>query len=116
MASRDPLVERITRTQAAAATRAARLQELLPRLAADLRVRGAVRVRAFGSLMTGAPPHADTDVDLCVWGLDAAAADDATLALEQLASARVDLVRWEAASERLRRRIESDGVDVTGPL
>src|ERR1700692_1797660 len=104
MFSRDPLVERIAHAQDAAASRAARLRGLLPRLAAELRARGASRIRAFGSLVTGATPHANTDVARCVWGLAAAAADDATLLLERITGARVDLVRWETASERMRRR------------
>jgi predicted nucleotidyltransferase len=73
---------------------------------------GATRVRLFGSLATGTPPHADTDIDLCVEGLDEGAAADALLELESIARARVDLVRWEAAGPRLRARVESDGIEV----
>jgi predicted nucleotidyltransferase len=110
----DPLVDRIAAEQERARKRAERLRALVPRMAALLRARGARRVRLFGSLATGAEPHAATDVDLCVEGLDEGATADATLALEAVADARVDVVCWESASERLRRRVERDGVEVLG--
>jgi len=108
----DPLVDRIARAQREARTRSERLRALVPEMAAVLRGRGARRVWLFGSLVTGAQPHAGTDVDLCVEGLDDPSIADATLALEELALARVDLVRWEAASARMRGRVERDGVEI----
>jgi predicted nucleotidyltransferase len=112
MVRRDPLVERIADAQRLARARAEGLRALVPALARELKPRGATRVRLFGSLATSAEPHGGTDVDLCVEGLDDAAIADATLCVETLASARVDVVRWESASERLRRRVDRDGVEV----
>lgn len=108
----DPLIDRIASMQREARARAERLRAMIPELAAALRARGARRVRLFGSLATGAEPHARTDVDLCVEGLDDSSLADATIDLEAIAKGRVDLVRWESASPRLRRRIESDGIEV----
>lgn len=110
----DPLVHRIAASQRAAEERARRLRSLLPDLASALKARGARRVRLFGSLATGADPHAGTDVDLCVEGLPDESLADAVLELEARAGARVDVVRWESASQRMRRRIERDGVEVGG--
>ncbi|HEV3189967.1 MAG TPA: nucleotidyltransferase domain-containing protein [Polyangiaceae bacterium] len=112
MAVRDPLVDRIASIQREARARSERLRALIPELAAALRSRAARRVRLFGSLATGAEPHAGTDIDLCVEGLDDRSLADAIVSLETIAEARVDLVRWESASERLRRRIEMDGLEV----
>jgi predicted nucleotidyltransferase len=112
MVARDPLIERIAEAQRAAQARAESLRTMLPALARELASRGATRVRLFGSLATGSQPHGGTDVDLCVEGIDAAAIADATIRVEALAGARVDVVRWESASERLRRRIDRDGVEV----
>lgn len=109
----DPLVERIAARQQRARARADRLRALVPRMGALLASRGARRVRLFGSLATGAEPHEATDVDLCVEGLDDASVVDATFALEAMAGVRVDLLRWEGASDRLRERIDRDGVEVS---
>ncbi len=106
------MVERIASAQRVARARAERLRATVPELALALRARGAWRVRLFGSLATGAEPHAGTDVDLCVEGLDDTALADILVALEEIAQAEVDLVRWESASERLRRRIDRDAVEV----
>lgn len=110
--SRDLMEERIARAQASAEERATALRRLVPTLARALYDRGAHRVILFGSLATGAPPHADTDVDLCVAGLDEPTWEQVAVDLEGAARARVDLVRWEDASPRLRRRIEADGVEI----
>jgi len=106
------LVERIARRQEDARLRADALRACVPTLARRLRVLGATRVRLFGSLATHAQPHAATDIDLCVDGLDDFAAGEAILELEPMAGARVDVVRWEGASDRLRARITRDGVEV----
>jgi predicted nucleotidyltransferase len=112
VSAHDPLVDRLAAAQREARERARRLRAVVPELAYLLRSRGARRVRLFGSLATGAEPHAGTDVDLCVEGLDDSAIADATSALEAMAGARVDLVRWESATERLRRRVDRDGVEL----
>jgi predicted nucleotidyltransferase len=93
MTARDPLVERIAHAQRMARDRAARLRALVPALARELTERGATRVRLFGSLATGAEPHAATDVDLCVEGMDETAFVEAALCVERIAAARVDVVR-----------------------
>lgn len=112
-ASPDPLVARIASEQGRARARARRLREEdVPRLARELRARGARRVRLFGSLAAGAEPHATTDIDLAVDGMDESTAADALLALEAMVDARIDLVRWETAGDRVRRAIERDGVEV----
>ena len=106
------LVERIARRQDDARARADALRARVPLLASRLRALGATRVRLFGSLATRAEPHAATDIDLCVEGLDESAAGDALLDLELLAGTRVDIVRWEAATERLRERVARDGIEL----
>ena len=109
----DPLVSRIAADQVRARARARRLREEdVPRLAGELRARGARRVRLFGSLATQAEPHAATDIDLAVDGMEEGAAAEALLALELTVDARIDLVLWETAGERVRRAIERDGVEV----
>lgn len=110
------LVARIAERQLEARARADVLRARVPELARRLRAVGASRVRLFGSLATGARPHADTDVDLCVEGLSDREAAAAAIDLESIAGARVDVVRWESASERLRARIAADGIDVTENL
>jgi predicted nucleotidyltransferase len=112
MSCADPLVERIAREQRAARARADRLRSLLPVAAAKLRARGASRVLLFGSLATGAEPHAASDVDLAVAGLDADAIAESTMELEALTGARVDIVALERAPDRLLTRIARDGKDV----
>lgn len=108
----DPLVERIAVQQAADRARAARLRALVPELARRLRERGATRVVLFGSLATGTEPHEGTDVDLCVRGLDDDARAEATLELEALTDADVDIVAEERASPRLLARIGREGIEV----
>ena len=107
----DPLIASIARAQLSARDRAEALRRRLPELARLLLEQGATRVVLFGSLATGAPPHAGTDLDLCVWGLDESGLG--AVALE--AEARgipADFVRGERLSERLAKRIGNDGVEV----
>jgi predicted nucleotidyltransferase len=105
-------VERIARRQREAQARAQRLRGLLPAAATRLRARGASRVVLFGSLATGAEPHAESDIDLAVAGLDDDAIAESTLELEALTGARIDLVALERAPSRLRSRIARDGKEV----
>ena len=106
-------MERIARQQEAARTRAANLRSAVPEIARRLERRGATRVRLFGSLATGGQPHEATDVDLCVEGLDDDAIAEALLEVEPLLGARVDIVRWETAGPRLKRRIDSDAMELS---
>ena len=108
----DPLVDRIARRQAADRARAQRLRALIPVVASVLRARGATRVVLFGSLATGAEPHAASDVDLAIVGLSDDAIADATLEIEAITGAKVDLVGLETASPSLVRRIAEDGIEV----
>ena len=109
----DLLVARIARAQASALERAETLRAIVPELARRLQEAGARRVVLFGSLAKGGTPHAESDIDLCVEGIDDRALADVVLDLVELAGADVDLVRWEDASVRLRRRIEEYGIEVT---
>jgi predicted nucleotidyltransferase len=106
----DPLAERIAERQRAASERAERLRARIPELARTLRKLGAKRVRVFGSLVSGAAPHPDTDIDLCVEGLGQAQVERAALELAP-PGVRLDVVRWEAAPPELRAIIERYGVD-----
>lgn len=72
---------------------------------------GATRVILFGSVARGAV-HADSDIDLAVWGVLPTAQWDAGLAAEDAAGARVDLVRMESAPEAMRERVRADGVEL----
>jgi len=108
----DLLVARIARECEAARVHAERLRHVVPTLAAMLYAAGARRVVLFGSLAAGGSPHAESDIDLCVEGLDERALADVVLPLLECAGAEVDLVRWETASPRLQRRIASWGEEV----
>ncbi len=108
----DLLVARIAQEHDAAQRRAERLRGVIPTLAAMLYEAGARRVVLFGSLAKGGVPHAESDIDLCVEGLDERALAAVVLELLERAGAEVDLVRWEAASPRLRRRISEWGEEV----
>lgn len=99
---------------AQADARARALREAVPRLARELRRRGARRITLFGSLATGAQPHAETDIDLCVEGLGQAEAERAELDLTS-AQTPLHLVRWETAPPELRAIIERYGVAIEGP-
>ncbi len=113
---RDLLAERYAQRARSAAARAERLRAAVPALASCLVARGARRVVLFGSLASGAEPHAGTDVDLCVEGLGWRALASIALDLETMAGGPVDLVCWEDASLDLRRVIETTGLDVTPAL
>ena len=106
----DPLASRIADEQRAYEARAERLRHVAQEIAGRLHARGAQRVALFGSLVTGASPHAQTDIDLCVEGLSVDAIGDIYLECEYLEDVEVDLVRWETASPALRLRITRDGV------
>lgn len=89
--------------------RAERLRREVPELARRLRARGATRVVLFGSLASGAAPHEETDIDLCVQGLTQAEVEQA--ALEFVAAVGpVDLVRWETAPPELRSVVTTYGL------
>jgi predicted nucleotidyltransferase len=94
----DLLAERIATRDRAARDRADALRVRLPSCARRLRARGATRVVLFGSLVTEAPLHASTDVDLAVWGLSERDV--------------VDLVRAESAGASLLARIARDGKEL----
>ena len=80
-----------------------------------LRRRGATRVVLFGSLATGAEPHASTDIDVMVEGLKLADCAEALLELEAMLEVPIDLVHADSASERLGRIDVTDaqGSDIT---
>lgn len=109
----DPLAARIAARAAAAEARANRLREAVPALARELVERGATRVVLFGSLASGAAPHMETDIDLCVEGLTLADAERAELELTG-PDTPIHVVRWEAASPELRSIIETYGIVLTG--
>jgi predicted nucleotidyltransferase len=111
--ARDLLTERYAERKRAATARASALRDRVPALVSRLVAQGATRVVLFGSLASGAEPHAGTDVDLCVEGLSERDAARTSLELELVAGARVDVVCWEFASAELRQMIEAYGRDVT---
>jgi predicted nucleotidyltransferase len=80
--------------------------------AALLRERfGAERIAAFGSLVHPELFHAQSDVDLAVWGLDQQQYYRAVAQLLALdPTVEIDLVMVEDASAPLRGRIEAEGV------
>jgi predicted nucleotidyltransferase len=108
----DLLAERIATRDRAARDRAEALRVRLPSCVRRLRARGATRVVLFGSLATGAPLHAATDVDLAVWGLSERDVLDLALDLEDDLGASVDLVRVESAGPSLLARIARDGKEL----
>lgn len=105
----DLLAERFARRDEAARVRAAALRAMLPALATRLYARGARRVIAFGSLVTGRKPHLETDIDLAVEGLTESELGEVALELMETTPAPIDLVRIEGASETLRARILREG-------
>jgi predicted nucleotidyltransferase len=108
----DPLIQRIAAQQDLARARARALTAEAARIAERLRARGATRVVLFGSLATGAMPHAETDVDLCVFGLDEVAFGEMVIEIMETAAGPVDLVRGETASPRLMRALARDGREI----
>lgn len=109
----DLLEERFARAQRDARARAERLRARVLALARLLRSHGARRVILFGSLAPNKEPHAGTDA-LGIEGLEEATLASVVFEVEEVAGGSVDLVRLEAASPRLRARIEEDGVEVEG--
>lgn len=72
---------------------------------------GAERVVVFGSLAQSELFHDRSDIDLAVWGISEEVYLRALGCLLDLhGDFSVDLVRVEEASDRLRQRIEHDGV------
>jgi predicted nucleotidyltransferase len=114
--TRDLLAERYAERRRAAAERAEALRRRIPALASSLVEWGARRVVLFGSLSSGAEPHAGTDVDLCVEGVSERDAARFALDLAGSAGCRVGIVCWESASPELRHMIETYGRDVTSPM
>lgn len=103
---RAHLARRFAAAEHDALARAERLRAELPRLARMLYERGAQRVVLFGSLAPGGRPHAASDLDLCVEGLDRDAHRAcADACLDAVPDAQVDLVRWEDAPPGLRAEI-----------
>ena len=108
----DPLTARIAKAQEQARKRADQLRLAVPDVVATLVRHGASRVRMFGSLATGKQPHAGTDLDLCIWGLDDSALLRATCEFLER-GLPVQLIRGETAAPRLRERIEQEGIEVS---
>lgn len=72
---------------------------------------GATRVAVFGSLLQPEKFHANSDVDLAVWGLDERVYYRAVSRLLDLdPEVSIDLVEMELAEPRLRQAIEQEGV------
>jgi predicted nucleotidyltransferase len=72
---------------------------------------GATRVAVFGSLLQPEKFHANSDVDLAVWGLDERVYYRAVSRLLDLdPEVSIDLVEIELAATRLRQAIEQEGV------
>lgn len=88
------------------------LRARLPAAVGLLRERYAVtRARLFGSFATGAV-HAESDVDLLVEGLPAAALFKATADVMPLLGTLVHLVRAEEAPTSLLERVDAEGVEL----
>lgn len=84
----------------------------LPAAAALLKERYAVtRARLFGSFATGMV-HAESDVDLLVEGLPAAALFKATADVMPLLGRLVHFVRAEEEPESLLTRVEAEGIEL----
>jgi predicted nucleotidyltransferase len=70
---------------------------------------GVTRVWLFGSLAWSVA-HPESDVDLLVEGLPAAAWSDATGMVEEIVATAVDLVRVEEAAPGLSERVRQEGI------
>jgi predicted nucleotidyltransferase len=104
---RAHLARRFAAAEQDALARAERLRAELPRLARVLHERGARRVVLFGSLAPGGRPHAESDIDLSVEGLETGVFRACAHAcLDAVTEAQVDLVRWEDAPPGLRAEID----------
>lgn len=97
----DLLATRIEARRLRAAEHAGRLRARLPELTERACAVGATEVVLFGSIMSGATPHEDSDVDLAVGGLSQVSVEMASLELGTWLGARVQLVRREDASAEL---------------
>jgi predicted nucleotidyltransferase len=104
----DLLAERIAARASLAVARASQLRGAASELATRLRALGATRVVLFGSLASGAQPHGDSDIDLCVEGLAQGVVERFRLDAAG-AWGGVDIVRWETASPELRAVIATYG-------
>jgi predicted nucleotidyltransferase len=106
------LLARAQRRRRELADTAARVRAQAPGIARALRDRlGVSRVVLFGSAARG-ELHESSDVDIAVWGLpDGAEAEAEDIVREHL-GLRADIVRMEAAPQRLRARVKADGVEV----
>lgn len=104
----DLLAERIAARASAAVARAGQLRAKASDAARELRKLGATRVFLFGSLASGAQPHGESDIDLCVEGLSQGVVERFRLDASGR-SGRFDIVRWETASAELREVIETYG-------
>jgi predicted nucleotidyltransferase len=80
---------------------------------AKLRELGATRVILFGSLASGAQPHAESDIDLCVEGLAQGVVERFRLDASG-AAGQLDIVRWESAPPELRAVIDAYGECLEG--
>jgi predicted nucleotidyltransferase len=100
--------QRLDRRSAARARLKAELRARLPAVAAALTRLGARRVILFGSLASDRFEE-DSDVDLAVEGLPTGSLIDAIAEASRVLHRPVDLIRIEAASPRLRARIQADG-------
>ena len=104
----DLLAERIAARASLATMRARQLRAAASAAATQLRTLGAQRVILFGSLASGAQPHGDSDIDLCVEGLPQGLVERFRLDASGPAG-RLDIVRWETASPELRAVIATYG-------
>jgi predicted nucleotidyltransferase len=94
---------------AVARGRAKRILGSLPACVALLRAEfGASRIWLFGSLARG-EPHAESDLDLAVLGLDPALVDRASAALERIAACPVDIVPMESAVASFWATLAAEG-------
>lgn len=104
------VVARIEARQLAAKARATRLRaqaaEAVRALAAEFGIR---RAWLFGSLAWG-EPHAESDVDLLIEGLDARAACAAERRVAAIIDAPLDLVREEEVPIGLVERVRREGI------
>lgn len=109
----DLFVARLEREQHEADERAQRLRAMVPQLAAELYRRGARSVVLFGSLAReDLLPHAKTDIDLCVYGLSADQALEASFELTRIAQVKVDVVSWDDSSDRVRQWVSEYGKEI----
>jgi predicted nucleotidyltransferase len=107
------LAQRIAARASLAVARGGELRGVASKAARRLRTLGATRVILFGSLASGAQPHGDSDIDLCVEGLAQGVVERFRLNASGHGG-RLDIVRWETASPELRAVIETYGESLEG--